>query len=244
MRKFLFLLACLLPLPATAQIVVDEQYEQYQPIEYSLQASPDSQAIWEIKPLSGQTRFSTRNYKNDAGTPVYAMWAEPGRYQLEATVVTVDFDNRTFDIKKHSKIFTVVSATPGPIPPPPGPGPTPPGPTPPNPSPIPADSFNNLGQRLNAKAAELNLQVDLRNRMAEIYSTAAKGMVGPNQKFFRIVDVRDFINQEVVKLNLDASWGTVRGLVVEEANKWTGASTLSWQEATEFYQAVSRGYKG
>jgi hypothetical protein len=248
MKQLLALLLLLVCSSSYGQILIDEKFEQYQPVEFSFQASESSQAIWDIKPLSNQTRFSTRRYGN-----VYAFWGEPGRYQIEATVVTVDFDARTFDIQRYSKMFEIVGNAPVP-PVPPGPtppGPNPPGPVPPGPNPpappnpsVPEDSFNNIGRRVDAAATTANLQMDRRFKVSEIYQGIAKDMFPPNQKFVKIEDVRKELISRLNALQLDGAWAPIIALINEEASKWSGDKLMSWQDANRFYLAVAEGYKG
>lgn len=230
------LLALLSAGTSFGQINVKPEYELYEPVEYSLTQSTNSQAIWAVQPLDGQTRFVSKQYGD-----VYAFWGQPGRYALEATVVTVDFDARTFDIKKYNATFRI--GTPSPVPPsPPGPqpGPVPPSPPgPPSPS-VPSDEFDNLGQRLSSVCEQAGLQYDLRLRVSEVYQTAATRMTQSGQ-FYRISDVKAWIESELNKLSLDSSWQVATKLLQEDAAK---RAPQSWEQAYKWYRAVAIGYKG
>jgi hypothetical protein len=245
MRNFLSLMLLLIPGVACGQIMVDAEYGQYQPVEYRLNATDNAQALWEVKPLDGQKEFTSKEYSND----LYAFWGEPGRYALEATVVIVDFEAKTFQIKKHEAIFKINGPTtpPGPVPPvpPTPPGPTPPGPVPPTPptppSPtVPTDSFNNLGQRLDALCDSSGLQADLRSRVAEVYQTASNRMTQSGQ-FFTINEVRLWIETELKQLSLDSSWQPTVDLIQVDAR---ARGSMSWEAAYMWYRAVATGYRG
>jgi glycosyltransferase involved in cell wall biosynthesis len=77
-----------LPSVASAQIEIKDSYGQYEPIEFTLRPQENAQAVWEVRPLSGQTEYTTRQYGQ-----TQAMWAQPGKYLIVATVVVVDFDD-------------------------------------------------------------------------------------------------------------------------------------------------------
>lgn len=245
MKNFLSLMLLLIPGVACGQIMVDAEYGQYQPVEYRLNATDNAQALWEVKPLDGQKEFTSKEYSND----LYAFWGEPGKYELEATVVIVDFEAKTFQIKKYNSIFKIRGPTtpPGPVPPvppvPPGPVPPTPGPIPPPPTPtptVPTDSFNNLGQRLDALCDSAGLQTDLRNRVAEVYQTASDKMTQSGQ-FFTILEVRTWIETELKQLSLDQSWQQTVDLIQADART---RGSMSWEAAYMWYRAVATGYRG
>lgn len=238
----LAVILCLIANTLFGQIQVDADYAQYSPVEYSLSVpSQNAQAIWELKPLDGQTEYASRPYKRD-GQDVYAFWGQPGRYSLEATVVIVDFDNKTFEIKRYNAVFRIAGNTPTPPPPGPGPGPGP-GPVPPvppGPSPVPNDEFNNLGQRLDSLCDQIGLQVDLRNRVSEVYTTTASMMTQPG-KFIKLSDVRTYLEGELRKLSLDSSWDKTVILLQEDAK---ARAPMSWEAAYNWYRAAAAGYRG
>ena len=224
------------------QIVVDKEYSQYSPVEYRLGLpNANAQALWEVKPLDGQTEYTTKTYTDSQGT-VYAFWGQPGSYQLEATVVIVDFEAQTFEIKRYYADFKILGTPPEPGPGPgPGPEPPPPGPTPPPPdSSVPNDQFDNLGQRLDGLADQIGLQVDLRNRVAEVFESTATKMTEPGS-FVRLEDVKAYIEQELKQLSLDSSWDKLFILAREDAKK---REPMSWEQAYNWYRAVAAGFKG
>jgi len=233
--KYLFLLLLLcLPSVASAQIEIKDSYGQYEPIEFTLRPQENAQAVWEVRPLSGQTEYTTRQYGQ-----TQAMWAQPGKYLIVATVVVVDFDAKTFKIDKYSKEIAVGSLPPSPVPPPPTP-PTPPGPVPPSPTPsVPTDKFNNLGQRVDAACTAANLQLDKRQTVGAIYQDVANSM-----KSGKIVTVGAAASTQLAKekaLALDTSWAPVRKIVVDEG---VARTPMSWEDVILLYEATARGYNG
>lgn len=235
---------CLIANTLFGQIQVDSDYAQYNPVEYSLSIpSQNAQALWEVKALDGQTEYTSRPYERE-GQKVYCFWGQPGRYSLEATVVIVDFDAKTFEIKKFNATFRIagtppVPPPPGPVPPPPGPGPGPP-PPPPGPSPVPNDEFNNLGQRVDSLCDQIGLQVDLRNRVSEVFATTASMMTQPG-KFIQLSDVKQYLETELKKLSLDSSWDKTLVLLREDAK---AREPMSWEAAYNWYRAAAAGYRG
>jgi hypothetical protein len=234
MKRFIALYFALTCGVCWGQINVQPEYTLYEPIEYSLEQTNSSQAIWEIKPLDGQTKFTSKKYGN-----VFAFWGQPGRYQLDATIVIVDFDAKTFDIKKETATFAIVSGpTPPPVPPTP-PTPTPPTPPePPSPS-VPTDKFNNIGQRVDALADEIGLQYDLRLRVAEVFSSIATQM--KDSRVWKVADAKQLLTTKLNALNLTTEWKAVEDLLLKDA---TSRTPMSFEEVQDWYQAISVGYKG
>lgn len=241
----------LLASPLFGQIMVDNEYSEYSPVEYGLATPDTANALWEIKPLDNQTEFSSRQYTKQDGTVVYAFWGQPGRYELEAVVLTVDVDWETQVVKPSLKKYNAtfkIGGTPTPVPPP---GPIPPGPvpptpvppvppTPPSPSPIPNDEFDNLGQRLDNIADQIGLQFDLRNRVAEVFSSTAALMTEPG-RFIQLSDVKSYLETELRKLSLDSSWDRMLVLLREDAK---AREPMSWEAAYNWYRAAAAGFKG
>lgn len=117
MRAFLAFL--FLASTAFAQIAVPTTTLPYEPIvaTATVPATGDSQVLWEYPP-------TVRAIQLDAKT--LHIWAPPGSHLLGATVITIDWDSRRFNVLRHSATFSV-SGSPTP-PPGPGPGPLPPTP--------------------------------------------------------------------------------------------------------------------
>ena len=235
---------CLIANTLFGQIQVDPNYAQYSPVEYSLSIpSQNAQALWEVKALDGQTEYTSRPYEKE-GQKVYCFWGQPGRYALEATVVIVDFDAKSFEIKKFNAQFRIAGIDPTPpVPPVP---PTPPGPTPPTPppvpppSPVPNDEFDNLGQRLDGMCDQIGLQVDLRNRVAEVFANTATKMT-ESGTFIQLSDVKKYLEAELKKLGLDSSWDQTLALLREDAKS---REPMSWEAAYNWYRAAAAGYRG
>lgn len=237
--KYLLPLIVLFSGVAQGQIVVDSEYGPYQIITFALDSPPEAQALWEVKPLDGQNEYT---YKQFGET--YVFMGQPGRYQIEATVVLVDFEAKSFEIKKYSSIFKRLSEGNPPTPPP---GPTPPGPTPPGPTPpptpdpaVPNDEFGNLGQRLDSLCDQLGLQYDLRVRVSEVYAEASTRMTQPGG-FLTIKQAKTWIETQLSTLSLDSSWQKTQLLLQEDAKQRT---PMSWEAAYNWYRAAATGYKG
>ena len=238
MRPLLALIMLLVSTTAYSQIVVKDEYFQYEPVEIKFQTTPNAKVVSEIKPLSGQTKWSSRNYGD-----ITALWGEPGRYEVSATVITVDFDNRTFDVDRWHNVFIILGS--GPPGPPEPPGPEPPGPQPPEPPQptVPTDIFNNIGRRIDAKADELNLQYDMRLRISELFEEVVKKMQ-PSGGIVQTDQARNWLQQQYNKLSLGSSWKELNNMITLAGNEWASTQGFSWEEVQAFYLAVAAGYKG
>lgn len=225
--KYLSLLLTLICTPCLAQIEVDETYSQYQPVEIKLQAPEGAQALWEIKPLGKQKLFTTRQYGD-----IQAFWGEPGKYEVEATVIVVDFDAKTLDVKRYQSVFEILGSSPVP-PTPPGPGPEP------DNSEVPEDPFDNLGRRIDAEADKLGLQQDVRTNISNIFLSASRKMMEPGG-FVKLSEARDFISSEYGKITVPDGFDDIYSIVKNDGNN----RTLSWEEGYLWYRAVAAGYKG
>lgn len=228
--KYLFLSLLLLCSTAYGQIQVEKEYQQYEPVEITCLLPESAQVLWEVAPLDGQKTFSLRDYST-----VQAFWGEPGRYEVEATVIVVDFDKKTFDVKRHKSLFTILG-TVRPVPPGPGPGPKPPEPSPD----FPTDEFDNLGARIDAEADKIGLQYDKRVAVASIYKTASQKMGEPGG-FITVAEARDWIQKELSGMSLDSSWASVSTIIREDA---AARAPLSWEETKNYYLAIAVGYNG
>jgi hypothetical protein len=129
MGRLACVLLCLIASPAWAQITVPAQVEAHAPIvaraELGDSATGSVQVLWEAGP--GVYLLPIGD-----GSTVHA-WAPPGEHALRCDVFRVNWDAKTFDIKRHAARFRVGPA-PEPVPPPdPTPPPTPPTPDPPAP---------------------------------------------------------------------------------------------------------------
>ena len=235
MKLLIFTIMLLGAVTGNAQIVVDKEYGQYQPIEYSLTPKENSKAIWKVQPLDGQSIYSTKQYG-----VVYAFWGQPGRYQLEATEVIVDFEQDTFDIEQHNAIFTIKGQTPVPNPTP-RPDPSPDPEPSPEPSPaVPSDIFDNLGQRIDSKADELGLQYDKRLALSQVFVDVANKMEAP-ATILTSTAASKFIADGIKAIGIDASWKPVTDLIFADGKART---PMSRQDVIQWYRVVAVGYKG
>lgn len=234
MRWLLFIGTIILVCPLQGQIVVQPQYEAYEPVEIKCSAPENAQILWEIDALSGQKKYSLVQYDT-----VQAFWGEPGRYEVEATVIVVDFDTKQFNVNRYKARFEIVGNHP-PTPPPGPDNPDPPGPGP-SPSPdVPSDQFDNLARRIDAEADKIGLQYDKRLAVSNIYQAASQKMGEPGG-FVTVSEARYWIDTQLGSQGLDSSWSSVRQLVSDDAKNRTN---LSWEEVKLYYQAIATGYKG
>ncbi len=163
---------------------------------------------------------------------------QTGRFYVDVTIV--DFDKKLFE---QEMVEVVVGPPAPPLPPgpspPPNPGPAPPNPGPPSPN-IPNDEFGNLAQRIDTKCDEQYLQVDLRLRLAEVYSQASAGMTTLPLRFKTQHEVSLFVSQQKASLAAHA-FTDVFKLMSDEAVRHT---PMSWEEIARFYAAIAIGLKG
>jgi hypothetical protein len=217
--------------------VVDTEYGQYQPVEFRLLQGDSAKAVWEIRPLDGQTQFTTRKYGE-----VNAFWGQPGAYELSATVVTVDFEADTFDIKQYKALFKIVGYSPKPKPDDPVDPVNPIDPVDPI-DPVvpdlPGDEFGNIGQRIDKVADDLGLQYDKRLAVSEKFKETAIKM--KSGSILKVADARKFLSDGLNSLNLTDEWEAIQRLMTEDAQNRT---PMSFEEVQKWYLAVAAGYKG
>lgn len=122
----------------------------------------------------------------------------------------------------------------------PEPEPDPDKPEPPGPKPdVPADDFDNLGQRIDAAADAANLQVDKRQRVAEIYRDVANRMRGFEFKLSR--DAAKVIEDSVAALRLGSEWTPVLDIATKDAGK---RGSMTWDQIIAWYMAIAAGLEG
>lgn len=155
-----------------------------------------------------------------------------GTGKIWIDVTAVDFEKQIFD---QDSFVIDVEGSPEPEPEPPGPDPEPE----PDDSEVPEDKFDNLGQRIDSQATADNLQLDLRNRHAEIYASAAKKM--EERQLVRTSDVKEYTQSELAKLQRDTSWTKTIDIITKSANN---LSPLSWADTILWYKAVAAGLRG
>jgi hypothetical protein len=222
-------------LPASAQIVVQPEFGRHEPVEWSLQQRGDDvQVLWDVRPRDGKQEYTMRDY---AG--VQAMWAQPGRYAIEATVVIVDFDARTFELKRYRETIRIRDAD-GPLPP----GPDPPDPDPPGPEPepqpaVPEDRFDNLARRVDQVVRASNVQRDKLIELASVLDGVADRMESVQIK--RISDAVAEISDAEKRLGMRKDYGVVREVYREDAVE---RAPMTWVDAIEWYRALAVGLRG
>lgn len=155
-----------------------------------------------------------------------------GTGKIWVDVTAVDFDAQIFE---QDSFVIEVGDSPSPPEPEPEPNPQPD----PDDSEVPEDQFENLGRRIDASADSANLQVDLRNRHAEIYAAAASKM--ETREFVRTSDVKSYVQAELGKLRRGPEWEQTLGMIAESAVR---LSPLSWADTILWYKAVAAGLEG
>ena len=158
---------------------------------------------------------------------VYSV-SKPGTHELDVNVIgqnPLTWDDETV-------VVTVGNA--------PEPEPDPDKPDPPGPKPnVPEDDFDNLGQRIDAAADAANLQVDKRQRVAEVYRNVAGGMLG--FEFKRASDAAKAVTDGVAALRLGAEWQPVMDIAAKDAEK---RGAMTWDQIIAWYLAIAAGLEG
>ncbi len=163
---------------------------------------------------------------------VYSV-SKPGTHELDVNVIGQN--PLTWD---DMAVTVTVGNAPEPEPDPDNPDPD--NPDPPGPSPdVPADDFDNLGQRIDAAADAANLQVDKRQRVAEIYRDVANRMGG--FEFKRSSDAAKVIEDGVAALRLGSEWTPVLDIAAQDAGK---RGSMTWDQIIAWYTAVAEGLEG
>lgn len=230
MRYAISLLLALATVPAWAQIKIDEEYGRYQPVEWSLSVpDADAKALWEVRPLSGQSEFTTRTYGD-----VTAFWGEPGKYQVTATVVVVDFDAREFDVKRFVEVFTIL----GNVEPDDGDDDDVTPPTPPDPQ-LPADQFDDLARRIDAIAKEKGVGTEVRKKLAAEFFEVSRLL--SSGEILRISDAAKRIEDAESGVDWDAGSKAMRNVYVADGMERT---PMGLEEAAEWYNVVGLGLNG
>jgi len=237
----LFLFLCT---TAQAQIKVDKVYAQYQPIIVEcgtvLPENTKQQVIWD---LTSKNKVSFREFNQ-----TLAVWAEPGTYNVEATVLlttTKKIGDELVEIlvpggfKKYRAEFKVLGSGPAPDPvPDPTPDPVPP------PKPVPVvepDAYDNIGQRVfewvpksppEAYAARL--------KMAMLYADLYSGLESGKYLSLDIAYSNFNVNKAAVMTpTISPHWSTFGKNLVEDINK----RNLNRTQAIDYYKAVEKGLK-
>lgn len=240
---FLFLCAT-----AQAQIKVDKVYAQYQPIIIEcgavLPENTKQQIIWD---LSSKNKVSFREFNQ-----ALAVWAEPGTYNVEATVLlttTKKIGDEVVEIlvpggfKKYRTEFTVLGTGPTPNPTPdPDPKPKPDDPIPPPPKPtVDPDAFDNIGQRVNGWVPKVPPEAyDSRLKMATLYQDLYSGL--ESGKYLTLDIAYSNFNSNkasVLTPTIAPYWAPFGKNLIEDINK----RSLNRTQAIDYYKAVEKGLK-
>jgi hypothetical protein len=156
-----------------------------------------------------------------------------GKGKIWIDLTAIDFAAQTFEQEQ----FTVVI---GDDPEPEPDEPDEPDPDEPEPTPdVPGDQFDNLGQRIDKAADAANLQIDLRQRAAEVYSTVAARLQSFELK--RASDAAKEIEAGIAALRLGPEWQPVFKIAEDDA---AGRGPLTWAVMTAWYAAVAAGMGG
>lgn len=151
-----------------------------------------------------------------------------GQGRLWVDITVIDFETQFFDQKQ---FVLEVGEVPEPD--------EPDQPDNPEPEPVvPGDDFDNLGQRIDKQADADNLQVDLRQRVAEVYRDVAERMASYEIKQSRVAAAE--ITSRVAELRLPESFTKALGIAGEDAKK----RELSWAALVKWYMAVAAGMEG
>lgn len=148
------------------------------------------------------------------------------------TITCVDFDKQIFEqLERQIVIEGDDDAEPD--------EPDNPDPDEPDDSDVASDEFDDLGKRIDALADAANLQFDLRQRVAEVYSDIAGKM--ESKEIIRTSDAVDQLNLGFAVLRLGSEWKPVLDLVRRDGGTreaLTFATTIDW------YKAVAAGFEG
>jgi hypothetical protein len=177
-RQISILLLLLLASPAAAQISLPDAIVQHTPIVAgcSCIVPPDAEVkfMWRLTGNGGYLLTVEDGKKAH-------IWAAPGSYTLDATIVWMATDKVTidgkelrvlieWDLQQYSKTFKVVEKEPAP----PGPDPVPPGP---DPAPVPTG----FKAQILAAYKSINAPAGSAAKVAVVYrAVAAKAAANPN----------------------------------------------------------------
>jgi len=221
--------------PVTAQIDVPLAVSAFEPIVASVQ--PDG--IPEGAELKTTWNLSEGGQFLSVGPSSIHIWAEPGDYKLQATVVWMKFslvevDGQelkvldSWDVVQHFADLTVTAG----IEPEPDPDPI-------VPDEIPEDEFQNIGRSVAAWAREL--KVNKTKEAAEVYLTASERLLGERQPILATIDgAVAFVKAENAKLGLDDAWQDL----ADRINKVWKQEVVGRESAGKFLKHVAVGLKG
>lgn len=154
-----------------------------------------------------------------------------GQGRLWVDITVIDFETQYFDQKQF--VLDVGDA--------PEPEPDEPDePDNPEPSPnVPTDDYDNLGQRIDVAADAANLQVDKRQRVAEVYRGVAKRMASFELKLSS--DAAEAVTEAIAAMQLGAEWAKVFGIAEADKDK---RGALTWDQIIAWYTAIANGLEG
>lgn len=153
-----------------------------------------------------------------------------GRGKVWIDLTAIDFAAQTFEQKQF--VIEVGESPDVPEPDEPDEPDNPPSPD------VPGDDFDNLGQRIDAAADKANLQVDKRQRVAEVYRGIAERMKSFDLK--RASDAAADLKSGVDVLGLGQEWVAVFDIAAKDVAK----RDLSWSQAIAWYMAIAEGLEG
>jgi len=112
----------------------------------------------------------------------------------------------------------------------------------PEPTPnVPTDRFDNLGQRIDAKANELNVQRDTRTRLSLCFRETALAL--EKREILLVQDAANKILECELELGIKEgeTWKQVRAIYVKDG---TERSPMSIETVVAWYRAVAAGLSG
>lgn len=223
--------------PVAAQIDVPLAVSAFEPIVATVQPS----GIPEGAELKTTWNLSEGGQFLSVGPSSIHIWAEPGDYKLQATVVWMKFNLvevdgqdlkvlESWDVVQHFANLRVTAGIE------PGPGPEP---DPIVPDEIPEDEFQNIARSVAAWAREL--KVNKTKEAAEVYLTASERLLGERQPILATIDgAAAFVKAENAKLGLSDEWQDL----AERINKVWKQEVVGRETAGRFLKCVSTGLKG
>ena len=219
--------------PAIAQIDVPLAVSAFEPIV----ASVRPEGIPKGAELKTTWNLSEGGQFLSVGPSSIHIWAEPGDYKLQATVVwmkfhLVEIDGEelkvleSWDVVQHFadlKVTAGIEPEPDPI----------------VPDEIPEDEFQNIGRSVAAWAKEL--KVNKTKEAAEVYLTASERLLGERQPILATIDgAVAFVKAENAKLGLNDEWQDL----AERINKVWKQEVVGRETAGKFLKCVAAGLKG
>lgn len=251
MRQLAFILLLLWASPAVAQIqsTVDTRkiltgVEGFQDFGEFLLVPSDSKPVLksvgfvEVDNEAAIIRVSAETIKRE---PVPVRKLDRTHFLIEAkgkiwlTITCVDFEKQIFDQIEKQIIIQGDDSQPDK----PDEPDEPDEPDVPHDGDVPSDAFDDLGKRIDAMADAANLQFDLRQRIAEVYTDIANRMESLDIK--RTTDAIDQLNLGLATISVGADWKPVFDLLRRDGST---RAALSFEQTIDWYKAVAAGFGG